>query len=521
MGTVVDVVRGARSAIEAARARIDDLNVYPVPDGDTGTNLALTIAAIDDALGDADDRAPAALAAVARRAALLGARGNSGVILSQIIRGLCDVLEGATGVDDGTLAAALAEASAAAYRGVREPVEGTILTVMRAMADAASTAAPGDLDAAVLRAADDAVERTPDLLPILRESGVVDAGGAGLAVIARGALAALRGMPPPALDLPPPAPATVPTHAEEPSRYRYCTSFVVTGPAVSADALEAATLRLGDSVLVVSDGDAVKVHVHTDDPGAALSLGTTWGLIAAVEVADMHAQAAERTQRLSAREEHRATDVVIVVAGAGNAAIARSLGARRVVDGGATMNPSAGDLVDAARSAAADGVVLVPCDANIWMAAHAAAGLAGRDVRVVEVRSIAVGLAALVAYDPTAPSVDNAAAIAGAAARATSGGVARASRSATIDGVPVAAGDWLGFVDERLVTASSDPGTTVRCVMDHLLATGPGIVTTLVGDGADPAIRDLVTDAVAARPEVELDLHDGGQPHFPLLFAAE
>ncbi len=522
MGTVRDVVRGARRAIEAARPRIDDLNVYPVPDGDTGTNLALTVAAIDDALATTSARSPAEVAAVVRRAALMGARGNSGVILSQIVRGICDVIALTGDGSDGSLAAALQEASDAAYRGVREPIEGTILTVIRAMAEAAATAAEGELDAVVLRAADDAVARTPELLAVLRDNGVVDAGGAGLAEIARGASAGLRGTALPATRVTAAAAAITVRHGDAPSRYRYCTSYVVSGRSIDHGALEVAVTRLGDSVLVVGDAEAVKIHVHTDDPGAALSIGTAVGVIAAVEIADMHEQVAGRARRLaSVAEERRATDVVIVVAGAGNAAIARSLGARNVIEGGPTMNPSAGVIVAAADGAAADGVVVLPCDANALMAARAAADAAAGDVHVVEARSIPVGLAALVAYDPAETATRNAGAMAAVVARATGAAVTRAVRAATLDGHDVAAHDWLGLVDDRLIVASSDLGTTVLAVLNHLLATAPGVITALVGEEPDDTIRQTIAAAATANPEVEFEVHDGGQPHYPLLLASE
>src|SRR5581483_1965505 len=276
---VRELVAGARASIEANRRRIDDLNVYPVPDGDTGTNLTLTVRAVEEALAldGPDDRA--ALAHEISRAALMGARGNSGVILSQIVRGACDAL-----AETDDLAEVLRSASDAAYRAVKKPVEGTMLTAIAAMADAAEHG--GDF-AAVLARGDDTVARTREMLPVLRDAGVVDAGAAGLVEIVRGIQFALTGeaLPPPALHEPE---LSLDAVHHDLSRYRYCTVFVVEGDSLDADELESELERLGDSLLVVGDSTALKVHVHTDDPGRALSLGVARGAVAGVEIANMH-----------------------------------------------------------------------------------------------------------------------------------------------------------------------------------------------------------------------------------------
>ena len=306
------LVAGARRSIEAHRARIDDLNVYPVPDGDTGTNLTLTVRAIDEELqkDGPDDRA--GLAREVARAALMGARGNSGVILSQIVRGATDSLAGS---DD--LAKALRSASDAAYRAVKKPVEGTMLTAIRAMAEAAE-AAERDADlAAVIAAGDATVAETRELLPVLREAGVVDAGAAGLVEIVRGVHAALTGetLPePPVLE----EALGVDAIHQELSRYRYCTVFVLEGSDLDAAGLEAELDQLGDSLLVVGDSSALKIHVHTDDPGRALSAGVARGIVEGIEIANMHVQTQQREARLlhAVAEEGNALAAVVAVAAA-------------------------------------------------------------------------------------------------------------------------------------------------------------------------------------------------------------
>jgi DAK2 domain fusion protein YloV len=518
------VVSGARAAIEAARDHINDQNVYPVPDGDTGTNLALTVAAVDDALAAAHDPAPTAVAALVRRSALMGGRGNSGIILSQIVRGLCDALATAPDASEASLAMALRAASDAAYRAVRQPVEGTILTVIREMATAAEAAAgTGELRAAVLAAGEDAVARTPELLAVLRDAGVVDAGGAGLLEIVRGAFAGLSGEE--LIHAAAPLRAVATDHHAEPSPYRYCTSYVVSGTGVAMADLEAALTAIGDSLIVVGDSDATKVHVHTDDPGRALSLATAMGAVAAVEVADMHGQIVDRSHRLAqvvpVAPERRATDVVIVLQGEGNRAIAESLGARRVITGGQTMNPSTGDIVQALRLEGADGAVVLPCNANVLGAAQAAVAAFGTGSHVVEALSIPAGLAALVVYDPDASADRNAASMGAAAATVTSAEITRAVRSARVDGIDVREGDWIGLVEGTVTDAAPTFRAVVDAVTGRLLAADPVLVTALIGaEDADDA-RDAIAGVQTAHPAVEFDVRDGGQPHHSLLLGAE
>jgi len=293
---VRDLADAALASLEASRRRIDDLNVYPVPDGDTGTNLTLTGRAIVDALRESTASDRETLAREVTRAALMGARGNSGVIFSQIVRGAAEVLGQTETVDDDVLARAFRAASDAAYRGVRQPVEGTMLSAIRALAEEAERQ-PADPWPALVRAGDEAVARTRQQLDVLRAAGVVDAGAAGLLEIVRGIAAAVTGQ-----EIAEPAelgePLTVEAIHQELSRYRYCTAFVVEGRGLDADALEQQLDLLGDSLLVVGDESALKVHVHTDDPGAALSLGTAVGIIERIEIANMHEQTHEREDRL-------------------------------------------------------------------------------------------------------------------------------------------------------------------------------------------------------------------------------
>jgi fatty acid kinase len=521
--TVRSLARGALDSLELSRERIDDLNVYPVPDGDTGTNLTLTVRGLVEALDASTAADRETLAREATRAALMSARGNSGVILSQIVRGAADELGTAETVDGRAVARAFRGAGEAAYGAVRKPVEGTMLTVIRELAEAAerSTALPTrELLAALVRRGEEALARTPEQLDVLREAGVVDAGGAGLVELVRGLAAAAAGE---TVAAPEPAePLAVEAVHQELSRYRYCTTFVVEGDALDAQALEAEVERLGDSLLVVGDRTALKIHVHTDDPGAALSLGTRAGAIEGVEIADMHRQTEQREERLLAALPGGGsrTGVVAVVAGEGNRRLFEDLGAAHVVEGGQTMNPSTADLLAAVESVGADEVVLLPNNSNVVLAAEQAARVAGRPVHVVPTESIPAGLAALVAFNAERSAEENAAAMQEALAGVATGEVTIASRDASSDGVAVCEGEYLGLLDGIAVASGPTFDGVARELLGRLLAEPRDVVTLLHGEGA-PSLNGLVDELAAQHPELELDVHEGGQPHYPLLLSAE
>ena len=310
---LLHVIRGAVAALEQSRARIDDLNVYPVPDGDTGTNLALTARAVLEALESSTAEDRTTIARETTRAALMGARGNSGVILSQIVRGIGESLETESALDSGVVARSLRGGSDAAYRAVRKPVEGTMLTAIRTLAETAeaeqSLPVTELLELLVTRG-EEAVARTQEQLDVLREAGVVDAGAAGLVELLRGITSVVAGQPLP--EEPPVERASVEAAHQELSRFRYCTTFVIEGE-LDPDALEAEYERLGDSLLVVGDEHALKVHVHTDDPGAALAIGTRVGAIENVEIADMHRQTEARERRLAAVPGAQVRTAVVAV----------------------------------------------------------------------------------------------------------------------------------------------------------------------------------------------------------------
>ena len=534
-------LEGALAHLESRRQEINDLNVFPVADGDTGDNMALTLQACleeVDRLAQVDRpldeiRRDEIVESVAR-AALLGARGNSGVILSQLIRGAAEELVSRPGelIDPVLLGAAMARAAQRAYASVRAPAEGTMLTVMRDMAAHVASRlahdaprlgpdAEGDEQQRVLAdileeaivAGEASVRRGPELLAVLRDAGVVDAGGYGVIVIFAGVVAALRGEAAPALAHHAPARISHPEH--DSSTYRYCTNFAVTGAQLDAARHVGALEELGDSVLVVGDHTTLKVHVHTDDPETAIAVFAGVGEVSHLDVADMRAQVARRDARL-ATNGHSAgarTGVLAVVSGAGMARLYESLGAH-VLDGGPTLNPSTHELLAGIHAVPSEEVVVLPNSANVVMAAERAAELAEKAVRVVVSRSQQAGLVAAVALTPDADAETNAGAMRVAIAAVRTGAVAPAAREDAAGRFGV--GDAVGFVDDELV-AWGAAAPTLEAVIGALAADAE-LVTCIAGEGAP-----LDADAIAALAPVgvELELEDGGQPSYWWLLTAE
>ncbi len=530
------VVSAAAAHLEERRQEVNDLNVFPVADGDTGDNMALTLRAVSDELDRLDGQlvdevGRTELVNALARAALMGARGNSGVILSQIVRGAAEELASRPGelVDPMLVVAAFARAADAAYESVREPAEGTMLTVFREMAHSISRrlahmeetrlspdATPLEQDAllAVLledavRDGEAAVARTPEQLEVLRESGVVDAGAYGLVVILAGVVAGLRGdaATPSALPHYAPAPDTRPHH--EDSRYRYCTNFIVTGSGMDSRAFAPRLEELGDSVLVVGDEATLKVHVHTDEPEAAMSLFEHNGRVSQLDVADMREQIAERTARLQAGR----CAAVAVVAGRGMRELYEGLGAF-VVDGGETFNPSIYDLLAAIHAVPSEEVLVFPNNPNVLLAAERAAELSDKQARVVPCTSQQAGVAALVELDPTATIDENARRLDAALVGIRAGSVAPAARDDAKG--RFVAGDAVGFVGDEIV-AWGGAGSTLTETIARL-AEGAEILTVIGGEGAPIPLSELEGQA----PEgVELELHEGGQPNYWWLLAAQ
>jgi hypothetical protein len=458
----------------------------------------------------------------------MGARGNSGVIFSQIVRGFVDVLGQFEDASTPRLRRAFRGASDAAYRAVKRPVEGTMLTVIREMAEEGERKenrrlSPPEFLAAVLARGEDALARTPEMLDVLRDAGVVDAGGAGLVEITRGLALGLAGEPLPEVPVEGDALGLDAIH-QELSKYRYCTVFLVEGEGLDQASLESTLEQFGDSLLVVGDASALKVHVHTDEPGLALAAGTALGVVEGVEIANMHAQTVQRSERLqetpSSSLPTLETGLVAVCPGRGNRRLFESLGATRVIEGGQTMNPSTAEIVAAIDATPAEEVLVLPNNSNVILTAEQAAELSSKPVRVIPSRSVQAGLAAMGRFVSTNAPEQNEADMLDALASVRTGEVTVASRDVELDGVEIRKGAYLGLVDDTAVVADDDLQTVALDVIGRVLDGDHGLLSILTGEGAPP-VEPLLAAVNAAHPDVEVEVHDGGQPHYPLLVVAE
>ncbi len=536
-----DLFAAAAAWLEQHVEQVNAINVFPVPDGDTGTNMYLTMrSTLEEAQRCQEDSVGAMLAAMSH-GALMGARGNSGVILSQIIRGLARAADGAREMDGPGLVAGLEEGSQAAYKAVTKPAEGTILTVMRETAAAARKALAGGrrdivglLEVAV-DAAKDSVARTPTLLPVLAEAGVVDAGGQGLFLLLQGMLKHLKGEP---LEV---AAAgeervgrewlavTEQLHETEESLYGYCTEVLVGGHDLEPDAIRERMLGLGDSVLVVGDDSLVRVHVHTNDPGAALSHGTSVGSLLQVKVDNIRQQADRFLELHEARAapggvqaQPEAISSVAVAAGEGLAAVFRSMGCTRVVSGGPTMNPSTRDILEAVEACPADEVIVLPNDKNIIMAAQQAVDLTKKALKVVPTRSMPQGIAALLALNQDADLDSNVRAMDEAGRGVRTVEVCRAVRSTSLRGVKVAEGQIIAIVDDELKLAAKSAEEAVVRALEDLPGRDTSLITLYYG--ADTLQHDaeaLADDLRERYSDHEVEVVFGGQPHYPYLVSVE
>jgi uncharacterized protein len=536
------VVSAGLTELEQRRGEVNDLNVFPVADGDTGDNMAMTMRAVLDELDRMngqliDEIGRDKIVTGVARAALLGARGNSGVILSQIVRGAAEELASRPGelVDPVLISAALARAADAAYASVRDPAEGTMLSAVRFMARRVAhdlahmdtqrlgpDAGPEEQDELLaevlqnaLEAAKEAVERSPEQLAVLREAGVVDAGAYGLTVILACCLAALRGDGEPRLEHQEAGVRSLHLPQHESSSFRYCTNFAVTGEGLDAGSFVPALEDLGDCVLVVGDELTLRVHVHTDEPERAVALFEAVGEVSRFDVADMEAQMADRVARLTGGDALTvgACGVVAVASGHGLRRLYAELGVH-VVEGGPTMNPSTYELLAGIHSASADEVLVLPNSPNVIMAAERAAELSEKPARVVPTTGPQEGLAALLAFDSALPAADNAKAVADAAGALRLGGVAPAARDDPQE--RFRAGEAVGYADGELV-AFGDVAETLAATL-AAVASDAELLTCVAGEDP-PLSREQLAAHVPS--DVELEYHDGGQPAWWWLLCAE
>lgn len=519
--------------LRSHREVINRLNVYPVPDGDTGTNMTLTVESVVEALAVLGPTATLAEVGQAiAHGSLMGARGNSGVILSQLLRGLVERWR-EEGVDPAELASALSHADALARLAVQRPVEGTILSVARAAAEGARGAGEDlvELVRGAREAAREALARTPEQLPVLKQAGVVDSGGSGLVLLLDALCHVVAGDPLPEA----PEASSIEVHATpevagtEPFGPRYEVMFFLDAPDETIAAFREVWAGLGDSIVVVGGSGVYNCHIHTDDVGGAIESAIEAGRPREIRVTDLAEQVVEErwvreaeTLPVEDLGPPPPTSVVAVVAGDGVGRIFRSLGARALVSGGQSMNPSTADLVEATRATGSTEVVILPNNKNIRAVAERVAGLVDQKVSVVPTDSIVEGFAALLAYDPDASSAANAEAMGESARRVVTGEVTCAVRDASTDAGDVHRGDWIGLADSGVRSVADSIALAANRLLASLVAPEHELVTIIEGEGSTPANTRRITDYLSEEyPDLAVEVHHGGQPLYPYYFGLE
>jgi len=530
--TFRQLIQAGLAWLERHQAAINALNVYPVPDGDTGTNMLLTMQAAYAEIKDSPGDNVGAMAQKVAKGALMGARGNSGVILSQIFRGLARSLDNEATFNAVQFASALREAAATAYKGVIKPVEGTILTVAREAAEAGVNAAAssGDLRYVLDRVTSEArhsVTRTPSLLPVLAEAGVVDAGGQGLFIILEGMLRLMRGEPVTADTALTAAVDLRPLHPESEEGYGYDVQFIIHGDDLDIEAIRQTMTGLGESVLVVGDSEAVKVHVHVPDPGVPLGYGASLGSLSRVIVENMQEQYQEYILNQSRRPAPVAEPLgkigtVVVASGQGLTKVFESLGASAVVPGGQTMNPSTEDILKAIEGVPSNDVIVLPNNKNIVLTAAQAKSLSQKNVHVVPTITIPQGITALLALNYQADLATNARVMEEAAESIQTAEITRAVRSVQINGMSVQEGEIIGMVNGALKVKGSSPSEVALAALGQMDTELYEIITLYYGESiaADEA-EQIAAEITSRYPGQGIEVVDGGQLHYYYIISVE
>ncbi len=541
---VVEALSFATTHFEAFISEVNALNVFPVPDGDTGTNMFLTLKAAMNAARQsmvADGKSVGDVLQAAAQGSLMGARGNSGVILYQMIQGLAESAPGTDEIDGAGLAVGLRRAADLAYQAVINPVEGTILTVMRVAADASEQAAESDPSvehvlSSALRSARHALARTPEQLPVLRRAGVVDAGGKGLVVILDGLMRFTNGQKPAHVGGQHPQDvATAMAFLDQVElvhgvdEFGYCTNFLLTSAHLDVDHFRQRMNELGKSAVVVGSEIAVKVHVHTEHPGALLEAALEYGELEDVRIDNMAAQTrkllADRSlheQTVAAQVERVPIAVVAVASGAGLAEALTGMGANVVIDGGPTTNPSTQEILTAVERAPSDVVIVLPNDPNVIPSARQVTKLTDKTVCVVPSKSVPQGITALSSFNMALEVDDNVAAMTDSLQYVTTLAIARASRDADIDDISARKGEYIGLVDGKMVAAGPEIIPVILAALATTDALDAELLTIFTGADADQSIVETLTDDISRTyPDLTVEVARGDQPHYELVLAVE
>lgn len=511
---------------------INSLNVFPVPDGDTGTNMLLTMQATLEEIANSPEHSVSAIAHTAAHGALMGARGNSGVILSQILRGVARSLDKKDEFNASGFASAMKEATATAYKGVIKPVEGTILTVVREAAEAAVTAAAEEEDLRlvlekVVNEAQESVARTPSLLPVLAEAGVVDAGGQGLFIILEGMLRYIRGE---TVEVDFALETAVDLHVPSEGEYGYDVQFIIQGQDLNLEEIRDTIAAMGESTLVVGDSTTIKVHIHTEEPGTPLNYGTSIGSLSKITVENLQeqyqefilSQAQPSVTPPVTSEEICDIATVVVAQGPGLARVFQSLGASAVVPGGQTMNPSTEELLKAAEDLQTDQVIILPNNSNIILAAQQAQKLSKKNIRIVPTRTIPQGVSALLAFNYQADLDTNARVMERAAGEVQTVEITIATRSVQLNGVDVKKGEVIGLLNDTLAASGNSPEQVIEEVLRQMKAEEYEIITIYYGENVTRGEAETLAARISQDyPEQEIELINGGQPHYLYIISAE
>lgn len=544
-----EMVQAASTRLNKQAEYVNSLNVFPVPDGDTGTNMGMTIENGAKEVADKSASTVGEVAAIFAKGLLMGARGNSGVITSQLFRGFSQSVKGKDELDGQALALAFQSGVEVAYKAVMKPVEGTILTVSRGAAIGAKKKAEATNDAvevmkAALEGAKTALAKTPDMLPVLKEVGVVDSGGQGLVFIYEGFLSALTGEYIASEDFQA-TPATmsqminaehhksVAGHvATEDITFGYCTEIMVAlkqGPTYvkdfDYDEFRNYLNELGDSLLVVNDDEIVKVHVHTEDPGLVMQEGLKYGSLVKVKVDNMrnqHEAQLEKEEKATKPAEEKEYAIIAVVAGEGLAEIFKAQGVDYIISGGQTMNPSTEDFIKAVDQVNARNIIFLPNNKNIFMAAQSAAEVLEQPTTVIETRTLPQGLTSLLAFDSGKTIEENHERMTAALSDVVSGSVTTAVRDTTIDGLEIHENDNLGMVDGKILVSNPDMLTTLKATFAKMLDEDSEIVSIYIGeDGDEELANGLAQDLMEEYEDLEVEIHQGNQPVYPYIFSVE
>ena len=526
--TFARIVRACTTWLGQHADYVNSLNVYPVPDGDTGTNMYLTMQAAVRELETLEGESLSSVTHAVSQGALMGARGNSGVILSQLLRGLEHGLAGAEHVTATSLADAFTEAADTAYRGVLKPVEGTILTVARDSALSATAAAAratdiGQVLKAAVSEARNSVERTPSLLPVLADAGVVDAGGEGLSVLLQGALQAISSE---RIEVRSTTRAPVRVEHLTSERYGFDIQLTVTGQELDSQTITQAVATMGDSVLVVGDRSRVRLHIHSDRPGSVIEYCAHLGRLDGISIENMDQQSARFAQALDAPaaqvEPSAEIGVVAVVAGDGLRRVFQSFGASQVVSGGATMNPSCAELLAAVTDVPAEQVIVLPNNQHITLAAEQAARVSDKQVAVVPTQTMPQGIAALLALNYQANLDANHAFMQRAASEVRTVEVTAAVRSALVDRKQVLKGQIISLLDGTLVTAGESVPEALRLALESVPSEDFEVITMYYGDGVNPLEAEQIAHELRLRyPTQQVEIVDGGQPNYSYILSIE